>query len=383
MTNPIDNTEEECAKCEALATEALQKLKQCRELRRKLSEEIRDLNKRVKSLNILIPKLTLEINGCDTTRTELSNRLPYLKEQCTLSDSDSNKLVALNEKVNKCKADMSSCTSFATELESEVQRLQNAILDAGGAKLKKQQALCDKTLKDLNDTTKKLNTTKVQLGSLRKTIEKAIKAKESLTNDLEECKILLQDKKQDFQNLEEEALEVMNAYKKVQEIEAEKKMSLETVSKECETLKKTQSSIKCTEVEILSKLESSERAIGDFLKRLKHWEDQIERNCQEEEEDDNNDNGLTSDSGDVDEDMQEIATDAEEQINKERVQEECDEDNESPLPKYHETALKQYDRNELKEDIVTLEKERDAIAKNANMAAINEYKKKEKDYLSR
>jgi structural maintenance of chromosome 4 len=37
----------------------------------------------------------------------------------------------------------------------------------------------------------------------------------------------------------------------------------------------------------------------------------------------------------------------------------------------------------VKNDIAILEKERDTLAKNANMGAIAEYKKKEADYLSR
>ena len=54
------------------------------------------------------------------------------------------------------------------------------------------------------------------------------------------------------------------------------------------------------------------------------------------------------------------------------------------MPVFNEAALRQYDRDEVKEDIVaTLERERDSIAKNANMAAIAEYKKKENDYLAR
>ena len=56
---------------------------------------------------------------------------------------------------------------------------------------------------------------------------------------------------------------------------------------------------------------------------------------------------------------------------------------ESSLPVYNDSALGQYDCEEVKEDILTLEKERDTMAKNANMAAIAEYRRKEQDYLKR
>ena len=187
---------------------------------------------------VQIPKLSLELSSCDTTREELNNRLPELREQCTLSDADSDKLLELNDEVHKCKADMSACATLASGLEEDVERLQQAILDAGGTKFKKQQKLCDKIVEDLNNRTKDLNSSKVKLNSLTKAADKARKVKETCTQDLEKSKDKLQAKKDDFKKLENEALEVMKAYERVQEIEAEKREALQSVSKESEALKK-------------------------------------------------------------------------------------------------------------------------------------------------
>jgi structural maintenance of chromosome 4 len=46
-------------------------------------------------------------------------------------------------------------------------------------------------------------------------------------------------------------------------------------------------------------------------------------------------------------------------------------------------VLERYDREELKDTINTLQNERNVLAKNANMGAIAEYRKKEADYLAR
>jgi structural maintenance of chromosome 4 len=47
------------------------------------------------------------------------------------------------------------------------------------------------------------------------------------------------------------------------------------------------------------------------------------------------------------------------------------------------SVLEKYDPEDIKETIGTLEAERNLLAKNANMGAITEYRKKETDYLSR
>ena len=55
----------------------------------------------------------------------------------------------------------------------------------------------------------------------------------------------------------------------------------------------------------------------------------------------------------------------------------------SSLPQLSDASLEQYSTDSIRNDIAILEKERDTLAKNTNMGAIAEYRKKEADYLSR
>jgi structural maintenance of chromosome 4 len=50
---------------------------------------------------------------------------------------------------------------------------------------------------------------------------------------------------------------------------------------------------------------------------------------------------------------------------------------------FSSAALAKFSSDALKEEISILEAERNSIAKNANMGAIAEYRKKESDYLAR
>ena len=327
------------------------------------------------------------IESFDTSREELKKRIPELKAQCSLSETDATKLKELKGRVEKCKSDMSSCASLATQMESEVQRLQKAILDAGGERLKKQQKHCNKIVNDLNDLTKKLNSAKVQLTSSKKNVEKATKAKETYSTDLEKSITSLQEKKDNFKKLEAEAIGVMEAYEKVQNVEHEKKSALEAVSRECESLKKSEAKIKHIEVEMKSKLENCEKSLEENQRRKVHWEGQISILRKEEE--------VIDDESEVDLNGSVIENIEDDDVSKRNMQDENDEkddeenqdisheENLDTLPVFLESALRQYDKNEVKQDISILQKEREVIAKNANMQAIREYKKKEKDYLER
>jgi chromosome segregation ATPase len=380
MASLGDATRDDCEKLEQLAMKAMNDLKECRSNRRSLAEESRYLNKQMKSLTVQIPKLSMEIASCDTTREELSNRLPSLRGQCSLSAGDAVKLAELNKNVRKRKTEMGSCALQASKLETEVSKIQKAILDAGGAKLKKQQGKCDKILSDINETTKEINTAKVLISSSEKAVTKAKKAKETAEEDFEKSKTQLEEKKGLFKALEEEAFGVMQAFEEVKEIESEKKKALKEVSTECDALKKSQTQIKCKEVDISAKLESCEKSVSDNANRMKHWDNERNKILRAEEDDDDYDSeesdGEENDEEKraIDEEMKDVDdTDGDEKPKKK----EC------LLPTLPHNALEQYSQEEVKQDILRLDKERQEMAKNANMAAIEEYRKKEGDYLSR
>ena len=374
ITKSLDDaTRDDCDRLDKEAMKAMEVLKTCRTKRRSLAEEIRTLKKMVKSLTVQIPKLSMEIASCDTTREELSNRLPTLREQCSLSASDASKLTELNKNVSKRKTEMASCAMQASKLETEVSKIQKAILDAGGAKLKKQQGKCDKILKTINDITKEINTAKVLISSSEKAVAKAKKSKENSEEEYERSKTLLEEKKGLFKTLEDEAFGVMQAFEKVKEVEAEKKKALQEVSTECDTLKKTQTLIKCKEVELCAKVESCAKSLNDNGSKIKHWDNERKKILKAEEEDDEYD----PDDSDIEHDDEDMKDHEDESRKVKRRKEEC------PLPTLPQNALQQYSHEEIKEDISRLEKERHDMAKNANMAAIEEYRKKEGDYLSR
>ena len=400
-------SEEECSKYEQRASEALEKLQEVRSKRRSLSNEVRQLSKRIQALNVQLPKLSMKISGCDTTREELTKRLPDLKKLCCLSETDNIKLSDLNKKVKKCESDMASCTKLASKLEGEVAKIQSAILDVGGEKLKSQKQKCEKILSKLNSKSKELSSSKVTINSSQKAATKAKAAMETAENELQEIVKKIERKIEELKKLEDSAMAVMEQYEKVKENEEIKRKNLEAVTKECEDLKRNQSKLKHVEVEIVGKMETLKKNMNDFKKRQSHWTKEIAKLNSEEEQDEEYDlSDDESENGDdevTDTDIIDGENKSGESLDDDVEEMECDVDegdgdkNKLPskvrnrkslqskyaLPVLPEGALEQYSSRELTNEIATLEKERDTIAKNANMGAIEEYRKKESDYLAR
>lgn len=355
-------------------------LQECRSSIKKLVDEIRTLQKNIKELEIKIPKLSMEIESCNTTRSELTKLIPHLRQECELSDADKEKLKALLQRVESCKSDMEGCAKRASKLETEVARLQKAILDAGGPRLKSQKATCEKVLEELESCEKSLKSAQVAIGAAAKAAEKARKAKEIAEGQLEECLRNVEEKQQECQTLEKDAFAVMQAYENVKVIEEEKRMKLEEASKESEELKKILSSAKCAEVDLAGQMDALKKQIRECSSKRQHWEQEISKLLKAAEDDDY---FLPDDEDEKDDEVKTDSSDEE--------MPDCDGANEQEqapvakmsLPQYQPEALDRHDKSKIKDRIQVLESERNDIAKNANMGAIAEYRKKEADYLSK
>ena len=398
-----DSSPEDLKKLEEQAIAAQEEVKACRSRRRELSDEIRSLTKLIKSLSVKLPKLQMEIEGFDTTREELTKQLPSLRQQSTLSTADEQKKEELLKKVEKCKTEMASCVAATSELEAEVALLQKNILNAGGSKLKNQQKACDKAKKALNDANKELNEAKSTISNAKKTIKKAEQAKETAETELQVSKAALEQMQEEHRELEEQAKEVMEAYEQVKKDEAEKKQALGLITGEYEKLKQVQQKLKCAEVELTAKIENLDKQIKDAEKKTNHWMKEIEQLCkvekqeeidfdfsddEDEEESESNTKDATKESDVEEHGVMENGSD--EVTNNASDVEVSKDDNfrkpktsSSSLPKLADASLEQYSLEMIKNDISVLEEERDTLAKNANMGAIAEYRKKEADYLSR
>jgi structural maintenance of chromosome 4 len=359
--------------------------------RKKLNDELKDLNKKIKQLDLKISKIKVEISSFDNTRNDLTTFIPQLRKQCSLSAEDSAQLVELNKEVQKCRSDMKSCSAMASKLETEVANLQKAILDAGGSDMKNQQAICENAIKDLNNAEKLLASAKVAVTTNNKNAAKAKKILEISRKELDECGSSLDKKNEALSLLEQDAKAVKESFTEVQKIEEERRAILEEASKECDELKKSMAEIKCKEIELLGQSDALTKQLLDSEKCYEKWEKELHNLRSIANEDDESDNISEVGNDDTFEDSSDNNPNSSNSLDGEDVtmQEVKVDDKQasvqgnSSLPVLPCTALEKYDVQEIMNAIGILESERNTIAKNANMGAIAEYRKKEADYLAR
>lgn len=343
--------------CNALEEETkhvTEELQQCRSRRREIQKRIPQVTKKIKSLTVAQPKLTLEIESCDTTRSSLQERLPELEAACHLSEEETEKLAELQEQVKNRQEEMSSCVEAAKELETKQKKLQTAILQAGGTPLKKQQKQCDEALKACQECRTQINQCKVSVKASLKKLKRAKTEQTKLKAEVETNEASLEKFQEEWDALNSTAKAVKEQYEQAKKTEEKQSLVLGEVAQKKEDLAAVLQKTKHIEVEYLGKIEALEKQKIDLDKKQKHYENELDKLAQAEE------------------DVEDFSDDEDE-----------DNDSESPLAKYKPEALRKYSPETLVQQITTLQEERAVLAKDANMASIAEYRKKEADYLER
>jgi structural maintenance of chromosome 4 len=310
--------------------------------------------------------------GCDTTREELTKRLPELRKQSTLSETDKLKLKSLLKAVDKCKSDVGTCSEEASKLEEEVTKLQKSILEAGGSKLQKQQDKCDRLASLFEKTCKMLSGEKVAATSAQKNSEKAEKLKLSYQNELQDIEQKFETLDCDIKMLEEKALVALNAFDDAKEEEEAQRNLVQNVTNDYDVQKKSFTKLMESELELVGQIDTLEKQLREADKRFKHYESEMQKLYAAEEEEAECDMS----------DDESIGVTGEEAKNEEQ-EGQVDLSRHKKFPTYSSESLKQYQKDEIKETIKVLEQERDILSKNSNMGAIAEYRKKEQEYLAR
>lgn len=318
----------------------------------------------------------MEISSFDGVRSDLIKFIPQLRSQSIVCEGDAAILSSLTLEVSKCKTEMSSCAILASKLEAEVGRLQKNILGAGGLPFKKQQTACEKAVADIKTAEKALAAAQVAVTTNEKASVKANKAIALITVETEQCVLSINEKNEELASLEKDALAVKESFDKVKLLEEERRSVLEDAIKECEVLKKSQADVKCKELELLGQIEGIDKLLSEAEMRFEKWELEISK--LHNAEDDTYAESIEEEQPDCLEETAGVVED---------VTAAGDESNGNLMkPSVHRISvdnLKNYDASEIAQKISILESERNSIAKNANMGAIAEYRKKEADYLAR
>lgn len=254
-----------------------------------LSHKINELNNRLEDLRSESERLTkdiavmkqnkpqfeMEVKQFDKMETELNKDIKQQEERVRKAAPDSNQVKQLTEKVEKetkkFEKEEQKCNRFNEQI-SELEEKINEVMDSKVGSVRRKNDELKNQLKKVNTDLNKAN---VALTTCQRNIEKTKEKIHSLEEEREQTLKSLTDTKDDIKRLEEEAKEVSVSYEAATNEKEEAEEKLKTIQTRISKLKAQELKINNENVdakheleEQKKKLDAKEAEVNRFVQHL-------------------------------------------------------------------------------------------------------------------
>ncbi|XP_072035252.1 LOW QUALITY PROTEIN: structural maintenance of chromosomes protein 4-like [Amphiura filiformis] len=337
----VDITPGQFAKMEDDLSKKRGETNQLRERLSTLEGEVHGLEKQVASMKITIKKHNMDIQAKAEQEVSLKEQIKELESEVkqVMQEVD---MDALQKNATKFSKEYAKVAEAASKVEAEVKKLHDQIMEIGSSKMKSQQSKLDKVNMEVDKAIGAITKAKVAIKNAERNMKRAEDNVTTMEKEEKENAEALEKIEIEFKRLEDDATKVLEAYKEaelqMQDMEGQLEESKAALAK----LQQTETETKSKQVEVKHELEGYEAKVKENQHKTRHWKKELDK--------------LTLHT--------------------------IDRENPEKLPEsYSEDEINAGSTDDVQYEITVQE---ETLAKmNPNLAAIQQYKKKEEAYLAR
>ncbi|PSC72157.1 structural maintenance of chromosomes 4 [Micractinium conductrix] len=235
------------------------------------SSEAKNAERMLADLETAIPKARMEAEAALATAADLQSRLGELEAATHVSGEDAARLKALGADIAREEKALAELRRKSEGLSKKVEALQAQIEGAGGEKLRRQRALCDKLQEDITACESEATKKGVQAASAQKQLDKLHKEVAKADAEREKLAAQQQASMQEFKALEEAAFAVLEAVRRTEGELAAKEGQLNDIRADFESKKKEVATIRQVEVDIQDELDKQKSAHKEERSKVRYW----------------------------------------------------------------------------------------------------------------
>ncbi|XP_064614893.1 structural maintenance of chromosomes protein 4-like [Liolophura sinensis] len=314
---------------------------QVRDNKNKLEETVHSVEKSVTQMKHTLAKHKMEIAAMTEDEVQLKGQIQEQEAKVKAAAPDEKTLKDMQTKVNNYKKDYDKATAVASKVEAVVQKLHNQIMEIGGSKMSAAQSRVDAITAQIDETTGQITKLKVGIKTAERNLKKAETKMKSLEDDIQENQEKLVTLENHFKQLEVDATKVLESYQTAQEQIKVIEKTLEEIKGEITKVEEEETALQKDNVNVKHELEKREAKVKESQANIKHWKKELGK--------------LT---------LHKIEKD------------DCEE-----LPTLSEDDLEAVNQKDVDYKVMVAEEQ--LADMKPNMAAIEEFKKKEEVYLQR
>lgn len=354
---------------------------------------------RAPQIEVTLDKIRMDLESGEQRVTEAKRRVAELKAESKPDADDASRIAELDGQIASLEKEISKLTEKSSAIESDIDQLQEQILEAGGVELRTQNSKVD-SIKEKIELSSELTTkAEVAKSKAEKDVVKLQKSLKKNEAQLEELEAELEQLREQIADNSQAADGVRAKVEEAQHLMNTKAEERDEIKSQLDERSESANAFRALEMEIKQKLEDHQRFRSEHEKQLKHLGEKLAGlSLHHIDEDDDSDDEEAADAeadddgeGEGEGDQGRKASGKHSKSSKKRssanaddMDEDGEDDDESvtdELFEYPEDELRAMDKNALKATIVAYET--DVANGSANMSVLAEYRKREGEFLAR
>jgi len=243
--------------------------------RQKLEETITQKEKDATSLKHNTQKLSQEIQGLKDRVTALGKQEKEQEQILKSVTPEQSKLKELEKNVAGFRKDYEKVATTTSKLEDEVKELHNQIIEIGGAKLGAVQSRLKTIIGEIDKITGQITKNQVGVKTSERNLKRAQDKVQSVTEEVADTKKKIEELGQRLKAMEGEATQLLEQHEKAQAEVQEQGQALGQVNTEVEQAEEEETNMKQEGLELHHEMERVEGVLKDNKGKIKHWKKEM------------------------------------------------------------------------------------------------------------
>ncbi|CAH1781989.1 unnamed protein product [Owenia fusiformis] len=256
---------------ERMLEQEQQEAQHCRDNKAKLEDTVDKLERSTRDLKHSLNKFNMEIKSLIEQEISLENQKKECEERVKAAAPDKKELEKLKETVAGYRKDYEKVHSIAAEIESQVHKFHKEIMDIGGAKLAAVQSRVDTIGNQIDQVVGQITKANVAIKTSERNTKKSEKKVEDVQQEITENLEHISQLEVQFKQLEVDATKVLEAYQQAQTEMREVEEVVGEINQQIAQLEEEENNLKKDNIEIKHELEKYETIVKDNTMKVKHW----------------------------------------------------------------------------------------------------------------
>jgi structural maintenance of chromosome 4 len=268
---------QEIARLESSLKGDISSLETHRARKTQLEKTMTGLKKELSSFTTSTKKFNMDIASAKKAQPELKALVAELTEKQSNSVEDAGKLEELEAALKVDDAALSKAKKSFDKANEAVQKIQTAIDNVGGVRLKAAKSKADSLNKQIDGSGSSITKAKVEIKTGKAKVNKTEKKIEKDTAELEESLALREKIRAELTEMDESAMEVMKAFEMATQVLDEKQDRMQEIAKEYKALENGASKLRSGSVDLEENVKTMKAVVKENSQKMKGWNAKVKK----------------------------------------------------------------------------------------------------------